>query len=47
VQTREGSNWIITGMLSLHPHQQIEETGEATAHRPPVRHHQQPTRRAA
>jgi len=29
VQTREGSTRIITGMLSLHPHQQIEETGEA------------------
>jgi DNA-binding NarL/FixJ family response regulator len=29
VETREGSNWIITCMLSLHPHRQIEETGEA------------------
>jgi DNA-binding NarL/FixJ family response regulator len=29
VQTEEGSTWIITGMLSLHLHQQIEETGEA------------------
>jgi DNA-binding NarL/FixJ family response regulator len=29
VQTREGSTGIITGMLSLHSHRQIEKTGEA------------------
>jgi CheY-like chemotaxis protein len=29
VQTDEGPTSIITGMLSLHSHQQIEETGEA------------------
>jgi DNA-binding NarL/FixJ family response regulator len=29
VQTQESSTWIITGMLSLPLHEQIEETGEA------------------
>lgn len=29
MQTKEGSTWIIIGMLSLHTDQQIEETGEA------------------